>query len=164
MAVGTAYSDMLDLGAIVDHRQPVLGHPVHHQRLRQHLGGDDISGDFIGDIHGVNNIEAPDAWHLYEFWSEFNFGGRANTSLRMGLLDLNADFDAPVTSALFVGPVHGIGTEFAQTGSNGPAIFPVTGLGIRRSRESGTKTCTGASARSKARPAMTMKKASPCSM
>ena len=96
-----------------------------------HVGGDDISGEFIGDLHGVNNIEAPDAWHLYEFWSEFSFGGRGNTSLRLGLLDINADFDTPVTSGLFVGSPHGIGTEFSQTGGNGPSVWPVTGLGIR---------------------------------
>ena len=135
MAVGTAYSDMLDMGASWTTDNLFSDTRFTTSVSVMHLGGDDISGDLIGDIHGVNNIEAPDAWHLYEFWSEFNFGGRANTSLRMGLLDLNADFDAPVTSALFVGPVHGIGTEFAQTGSNGPAIFPVTGLGIRLSGE-----------------------------
>jgi len=76
-----------------------------------HVGGDDISGDYVGDLHGVNNIEAPDAWHLYEFWSEVSFGGRANTSLRLGVLDLNADFDTPVTSGLFVSSPHGIGTR-----------------------------------------------------
>jgi porin len=135
MAVGTAYSDMLDLGASWTSDNLFSDTRFTTSVSVMHLGGDDISGDFIGDIHGVNNIEAPDAWHLYEFWSEFDFGGRANTSLRMGLLDLNADFDTPVTSALFVGPVHGIGTEFAQTGSNGPAIFPVTGLGIRLAGE-----------------------------
>ena len=55
---------------------------------------------------------------------------RAST-LRAGVLDLNAEFDTPVTSALFVGPPHGIGTELSQTGRNGPAIWPVTGLGVR---------------------------------
>jgi porin len=59
------------------------------------------------------------------------FGGRANTSVRMGLLDINADFDTPVTSSLFVGSPHGIGTEFSQTGGNGPSVWPVTGLGLR---------------------------------
>lgn len=131
MAVGTAYSDMLDLGA--SWTSNTLFSDTRFTTTLSVLGlsGDDISGDFIGDLHGVNNIEAPDAWHLYEFWSEFEFGGGSNTSVRLGLLDLNADFDAPVTSALFVGPAHGIGTEIAQTGGNGPAIFPVTGLGVR---------------------------------
>jgi len=135
MAVGTAYSDMLDMGASWSSNTLFSDTRFTTSVSVMHLSGDDISGDYVGDLNGVNNIEAPDAWHLYEFWSEFSFGGNANTSLRVGLLDLNVDFDTPVTSALFVGPAHGIGTEIAQTGGNGPAIFPVTGLGIRLSGE-----------------------------
>jgi porin len=135
LAVGTAYSDMLDLGASWSTNNLFSDTRFTTNLSVMHLGGDDITGEYVGDLHGVNNIEAPDAWHLYEFWSEFNFGGRANTSLRLGLLDLNADFDTPVTSSLFVGPAHGIGTEISQTGGNGPAIFPVTGLGIRLAGE-----------------------------
>jgi porin len=135
IAVGTAYSDMLDLGATWATNSLFSDTRFTTNLSVMHLGGDDITGEFVGDLHGVNNIEAPDAWHLYEFWSEFSFGGRGNTSLRLGLLDLNADFDTPVTSSLFVGPAHGIGTEISQTGGNGPAIFPVTGLGIRLAGE-----------------------------
>ena len=131
LAVGTAYSDMLDLGATWSPGNLFSDTDVTFNLSVMHVGGDDISDQLIGDLHGVNNIEAPDAWHLYELWSEFSFGGHGNTSLRMGLLDLNADFDTPVTSALFVGPAHGIGTEIGQTGGNGPAIFPVTGIGMR---------------------------------
>ena len=32
---------------------------------------------------------------------------------------------------LFVNPAHGIGTDFSQSGSNGPSIFPVTSLALR---------------------------------
>ena len=131
LAVGNAYSDMLDLGATWRTASLFSNARLTTNLSVMHVGGDDISDELIGDLHGVNNIEAPDAWHLYEVWSEISFGGRGNTSLRLGLLDLNADFDTPVTSSLFVGPAHGIGTEIGQTGGNGPAIFPVTGLGIR---------------------------------
>jgi len=131
IAVGTAYSDMLDLGATWVPANLFSNANLTFNFSVMHVGGDDISDAFIGDLNGVNNIEAPDAWHLYELWSEFDFGGHGNTSLRLGLLDLNADFDTPVTSSLFVGPAHGIGTELGQTGGNGPAIFPVTGIGIR---------------------------------
>lgn len=133
--IGTAYSDMLDLGATWTSENLFSDADATFNFSVMHVGGDDISDALIGDLHGVNNIEAPDAWHLYELWSEFRFGGRGNTSLRMGVLDLNADFDTPVTSALFVGPAHGIGTEIGQTGGNGPAIFPVTGIGIRLAGE-----------------------------
>jgi porin len=131
IAVGTAYSDMLDLGATWTTRNLFSDAKLTFNVSVMHVGGDDISNELIGDLHGVNNIEAPDAWHLYEIWSEFSFGGHDTTSLRLGLLDLNADFDTPVTSSLFVGPAHGIGTDLGQTGGNGPAIFPVTGIGVR---------------------------------
>lgn len=129
--VGTAYSDALDLGATWTTGK-LSGHSYLTTNLAVlHVGGDEISSDLVGDLHGVNNIEAPDAWHLYEFWSEISFGDRANTQVRVGLLDINADFDTPVTSALFVSSPHSIGTEFSQTGGNGPSVWPVTGLGIR---------------------------------
>jgi porin len=132
--VGNAYLDLLDLGASFSTDRLSFASLTTNLSV-MHVGGDDISGDFVGDLHGVSNIEAPDAWHLYEFWSELNFGGRSHTSLRLGLLDINADFDVPVTSALFVGSPHGIGTEFSQTGGNGPSVWPVTGLGIRAAGE-----------------------------
>jgi porin len=131
LAVGNAYSDLLDLGATWTSDKLFSDSRFTTNLSVMHVGGDEISGEFVGDLHGVNNIEAPDAWHLYELWSEFSFGGRGNTSLRLGMLDINADFDTPVTSGLFVGSPHGIGTEFSQTGGNGPSVWPVTGLGIR---------------------------------
>ncbi|HEU5137819.1 MAG TPA: carbohydrate porin [Steroidobacteraceae bacterium] len=131
LATGTAYSDLLDLGATWTSDKLFSDTRLTTNLSVMHVGGDEISSELVGDLHGVNNIEAPDAWHLYEFWSEFSFGGRGNTSLRLGMLDINADFDTPVTSGLFVGSPHGIGTEFSQTGGNGPSVWPVTGLGIR---------------------------------
>lgn len=49
----------------------------------------------------------------------------------MGLYDLNSEFDALSTSALFMGSAHGIGTDISQSGENGPSIFPVTSLAAR---------------------------------
>lgn len=94
-----------------------------------HTTGGDISGRYVGDLQGLNNIEADGALRLYDFWTEIRFGRGLAT--RVGFLDLNAEFDAPVTSSFFVGPPFGIGTDLAQTGENGPAVFPVTSLGIR---------------------------------
>jgi porin len=131
IAVGNAYSDLLDLGATWTTNNLFAGTRFTTNLSVMHIGGDEISGDLVGDLHGINNIEAPDAWHLYELWSEFRFGGHSGTSVRLGLLDINADFDVPVTSGLFVASPHGIGTEFSQTGGNGPSVWPVTGLGIR---------------------------------
>lgn len=96
-----------------------------------HVGGDSVSGDLTGDLQGLNNIEADAGWYLYDLWSEVAFGPRQGASVRVGLLDLNAEFDTSDTAGFFVSPPFGIGTDLAQTGVNGPAVFPVTALGLR---------------------------------
>ena len=95
------------------------------------MAGDSVSAELVGDLQGLNNIEAATGARLYEVWTETRFGAAGSTSLRAGLMDLNGEFDTPETSSLFVGPPHGIGSEFAMSGSNGPAIWPATGLGLR---------------------------------
>lgn len=83
-----------------------------------------------GDAQTASNIETDvRAARLYEAWLEQQLG--ATTSLRVGLYDLNAEFDALETSALFVGSAHGIGTDISQSGENGPSIFPATSLAAR---------------------------------
>ncbi len=60
-----------------------------------------------------------------------NSGGSRATSVRAGFLDLNEEFDTSDTGGFFISPPFGIGTDLAQTGANGPAVFPVTALGLR---------------------------------
>ncbi|WP_423603436.1 carbohydrate porin [Sphingomonas sp. MS122] len=91
--------------------------------------GNSIS-DLVGDSHAVSNIETGvRALRLYEAWVDQKFGERV--SFRAGLYDLNSEFDALDSSGLFVGSAHGIGTDFSQTGQNGPSIFPSTSLAAR---------------------------------
>ncbi len=84
----------------------------------------------------MNNLEAGNGWKLYESWVEFSFGGGGNT-LRAGVLDLNAEFDTPVTQGIFTASPFGIGTEFSQTGARGPVCWPITGLGLRAAGDFG---------------------------
>lgn len=87
-------------------------------------------GDLVGDAHAVNNIETGTrAVRLYEAWIDQKIG--ESLSLRAGLYDLNSEFDSLDAAGLFVGSAHGIGTEIAQTGENGPSIFPHTSLAAR---------------------------------
>jgi porin len=130
MAVGGAYSDAFDLGLAWTSDRLVSGARVSGNVAVMHLGGDGISAEYVGDYQGINNIESPAGWYLYESWVQLSFGDEA-TSLRAGVLDLNAEFDTPVTQGLFVGSPFGIGTEFSQTGVRGPVVWPTTGLGIR---------------------------------
>ncbi|HET7810431.1 MAG TPA: carbohydrate porin [Steroidobacteraceae bacterium] len=130
LEVGTAYSHRLDLG--LTWNTSAFGNPVTANLSVMHLGGDAVSGDLVGDLQGINNIEAPDGWRLYESWVEMSFGESTST-FRAGVLDLNAEFDTPVSQAVFVASPFGIGTELAQTGLRGPVVWPTTGLGMRAS-------------------------------
>ncbi len=93
--------------------------------------GASFSGDIVGDALTISNIEAPvEAFRLYEAWVEHRFGG-GPISARIGLYDLNSEFDALETSSFFIGSAHGIGADISQSGESGPSIFPITSLALR---------------------------------
>jgi porin len=96
------------------------------------IHGGSLSGQYIGDAQTVSNIEAPHQARLFELWVEKRFGStNEGHSLRVGLYDLNSEFDVSDTGSLFVNSSHGISPQISQTGLNGPSIFPVTSLGAR---------------------------------
>lgn len=136
MSVGTAYADALDLGLSWSTDRLFPGTQLTSSLAVMYLGGDAISGERVGDLQGINNIEAPSGWRLYESWVQMSFGA-ASTSLRAGVLDLNAEFDTPVTQGLFIGSPFGIGTDLSQTGVRGPVVWPTTGLGLRLAGSAG---------------------------
>jgi porin len=129
-AVGTAYAHALDLGVTWESDRLMPGTKISSSVAVMYLGGDGISDQFVGDLQGINNIEAPPGWRLYESWVQLSFG-ESPTSVRAGVLDLNAEFDTPVTQGLFIGSPFGIGTDLSQSGVRGPVVWPTTGLGIR---------------------------------
>lgn len=86
--------------------------------------------ELTGDAQVVSNIETGvRALRLYEAWVEQDIAPGA--SVKVGLYDLNSEFDALETGALFIGSAHGIGTDISQSGESGPSIFPVTSLALR---------------------------------
>jgi porin len=126
---GTRYIDNLDLVVEADMERLVgwNGADVHVYGL--YNNGKSIS-DLVGDAQAVSNIETGiKAVRLYEAWVNQKIGAKA--SVKLGLYDLNSEFDALDSAGLFMGSPHGIGTEIAQTGQNGPSIFPVTSLAVR---------------------------------
>lgn len=126
---GARYLDNLDIVFEADMEQLIgwSGAQVHLYGL--YNNGNSIS-DLVGDAQAVSNIETGTrAIRLYEAWIDQKFGDVA--SLRVGLYDLNSEFDALDASGLFVSSPHGIGTDFAQSGQNGPSIFPFTSLAAR---------------------------------
>lgn len=132
LRTGTRYLDNVDVigswipdadvGFLSDSefRLHVLGN--NSQRLTQEL---------VGDLQSVSNIDAPRTLRLYEAWFETEFGSRDGQSWRIGIYDLNSEFDVIESAAAFLNGSHGIGADFGQSGSNGPSIFPITGLALR---------------------------------
>jgi porin len=87
-------------------------------------------GELVGDVQGVSNIETGTAaLRPYETWIAKTWGEDA-AMLKAGIIDLNGTFDAPGVSGLFLNSSHGINPTFAQTGANGPSIFPILGLAV----------------------------------
>lgn len=90
---------------------------------------DTFSDRYVGDAQVVSNIDAEQAVRVYEFWYEQNLND--DVSMRLGLYDLNAEFDSIETAGLFINSSHGIGADYGQSGLAGPSIFPVTSLAAR---------------------------------
>ena len=91
----------------------------------------DKPNEFIGTAQGVSNIETPvNTSKVYQAWAEQGFFDD-KLAILVGLLDLNSEFYVTDSSAMFIHPAFGTGSELAQTGRNGPSIFPTTSAAIR---------------------------------
>ncbi len=84
-----------------------------------------------GGAQGLDNIEArTNTITLFEAWVEQSLlDDRA--SVLFGLLDLNAEFQVTESSTVLIHPGFGTASELAQTGRNGPSVFPVSSLALR---------------------------------
>lgn len=96
----------------------------------EHGFGSDFTPQRIGGFQAVTSIEAhPAATRLYEAWVQQDvLEGRAG--VKVGLIDLNTIFDVQETAALFLNAADGTGTDLADTGVNGPSIYPTTAAAI----------------------------------
>jgi porin len=68
---------------------------------------------------------------LLEAWAEWSFDAAGPGSLRLGLYDLSTEFDVLDSRAVFLNSAYGTGVDIAQSGKNGPSLYPVTALGVR---------------------------------
>jgi porin len=90
-----------------------------------------FSKRYVGDAMLVSNIDSEDALRVFEAWFDWGFEARGAGSVRVGLYDLNSEFDTTESRGLFINSAYGIGQELSQTGRNGPSIFPVSALAAR---------------------------------
>ena len=90
-----------------------------------------FSERYVGDSLVVSNIDAASPMQFLEAWAEWGFDAAGPGSLRLGLYDLSAEFDVLDSRAIFLNSAYGTGQDIAQTGLNGPSLYPVTALGAR---------------------------------
>lgn len=125
--------DHLELTLSVD-GDKALGWPgisAHVQVISNHGGKPALRDQRLP--HGLDNIETPygaNTTKMFQAWVQWA-DGTGRWSARAGLLDLNAEFYATETSALFIHPTFGMAAEIAGTGKNGPSSFPTTSMGLR---------------------------------
>jgi porin len=125
---GTRYLDNLDLTLEIDVPEALgTGSGTFFVHGLYNNGGT-FSDELVGDLQIVSNIEAEEAWRIFELWYEM---GGDTWSVRTGLYDLNSEFDVNETGSLFLHSSHGTGADLGQTGENGPSIFPVSSLALR---------------------------------
>ncbi len=87
--------------------------------------------DLVGSGQGVDNIETPrPTGKLFQAFLEQNLFDD-KLSVLAGLYAVDSEFYITDTSGLFMHSTFGIGTDIAQSGQNGPSIFPFTSVGSR---------------------------------
>jgi len=87
---------------------------------------------YVDSIQGFDNYEFdrfPTMTYLYQLWLQKQIGD--HWSVLAGFYDLNAEFNITDSSTLLILPAFQSNSEFAQTGPNGPSIYPIIGSGAR---------------------------------
>lgn len=122
---GGAFLSQIDL--TLDWESAASGLRAHTHVFYNH--GKSFS-EKVGDTHVVSNIEADRATRVLQAWVEYA-PSDPDRSLKVGLYDLNTEFDASEVGGALINSTFGIGIDAAQSGVSGPSIFPYTGLALR---------------------------------
>lgn len=99
-----------------------------------HVISDQGSGLNAHNVHsfmGVDNIEVnTNTTKLYQAWIEQRaFDGKLLALA--GLYAVNSEFDVIKSSGVLLHPAFGTAPVLAQSGRNGPSIYPTTSFGVR---------------------------------
>lgn len=89
------------------------------------------NANHVGSSQGVDNIEVDtNTAKLFQAWIQKSWRDD-KASLLFGLYDLNSEFYVSHSTGIFLHPSPGIGSELAQTGLNGPSVFPTSSVALR---------------------------------
>jgi len=128
---GTKYMDNWDfkLNADADKLWGWKNTTAFVQLISNH--GGKLNATHVGSFMGVDNIEVnTNTTKWLHAWLERSFFD-GKFSLLAGLYPLDSQFYVTDASAVFLHPSAGMAAEVAQTGVNGPSIFPTSSFGFR---------------------------------
>lgn len=95
--------------------------------------GNPSINEYAGSFSGISNIETGTATaHVFQAWLQQAFAD-GGSSLLFGLYAIDSEFYVTESSGLFLQPPYGMSAEMAQSGRNGPPVFPMGALGLRLS-------------------------------
>ncbi len=93
--------------------------------------GGKLNGTHVGSFMGVDNIEVnANTTKLFHAWLEKSFLDD-KLSFLAGLYPVDSEFYVTDATGVFLHPSGGMAAEVAQTGINGPSIFPTSSFGLR---------------------------------
>jgi porin len=128
---GTKYMDNWDfkLNADADKLWGWNNTTAFLQLISNH--GGKLNETHVGSFMGVDNIEAnTNTTKLFHAWLERSFFDQ-KFSLLVGLYPVDSQFYVTDATGVFLHPTGGMAAEVAQTGVNGPSIFPTSSFGFR---------------------------------
>lgn len=118
----------LDMGKLAGWDATTAFVQYHAQHANQ---SKDFNGSYVGSFAGVDNIETgTSTGQFFQAWLQKNSADES-LSVLAGLYAIDSEFYVTDTSGLFIQPPYGMSAEMAQTGQNGPPIFPVGALAVR---------------------------------
>lgn len=127
---GVRYMDNIDLNFEINFGALPLG--LDGTTFHVYGLGNQGSGiaQISGDLQGISNIESENSWRIFEVWAQKKFF-LTNSSILVGLYDINSEFNTLHSSLLFINSSHGLDPTIALSGSLGPSTFPYTSLAAR---------------------------------
>lgn len=131
LKTGSNYNDNFDLQFTLDGEKlwGIKGNTVYISFLNNF--GSRVNASRIGSVEGVDNLETGvSTFKLYEAYVEQQFYGDT-LSVLLGVHDLNSEFLVAPYAGNFNKPTLQVTQSIAQSGMNGPDIFPTPGLAAR---------------------------------
>lgn len=93
--------------------------------------GNKSINNYTGSFAGVSNIETgTSTGQFFQAWLQKN-SEDDSLSVLAGLYAIDSEFYVTESCGLFLQPPYGMSAEMAQTGQNGPPVFPMGALGVR---------------------------------